>query len=90
MEELVLSGNKKYFGVRQKILNGTLLIILSNDRFLACSYIDVKTANKLKQKAAIVTGVKTFDDMLDAQIVAQTDYCDGDFIGKTGLEFLQS
>jgi uncharacterized protein YunC (DUF1805 family) len=47
-----------------------LLIIKGSKGFLGCGYIDVETCNKTGEACAIVTRVKTHDDMLDAEIKA--------------------
>jgi uncharacterized protein YunC (DUF1805 family) len=47
-----------------------LLIIKGSKGFLGCGYIDVETCNKTDDACAIVTGVKTHDDMLNAEIKA--------------------
>ena len=47
-----------------------LLIIKGSKGFLACGYINVETCNKTGEACAIVTGVKTHDEMLHAEIKA--------------------
>lgn len=37
---------------------------------LGCGYINVETCNKTDEVCAIVTGVGSFDDMLNAKVVA--------------------
>lgn len=49
--------------------NTAVLIIAANNGFLACGYIKVETANKVGDACAIVTGVKTPEDMLEAYVV---------------------
>ncbi len=46
------------------------LIIKAERGFLGCGYFDINVANKVGDVAAIVTGVKTFEDMLNAKLVA--------------------
>lgn len=46
-----------------------LLIIKGSKGILACGYLNVETFNKTGEVAAIVTGVKSFEDMLAAKIV---------------------
>jgi uncharacterized protein YunC (DUF1805 family) len=45
-----------------------LLIRAMNGSFLACGFLDMDAAGKLNACAAKVRGVKTFDDMLKAEI----------------------
>lgn len=47
-----------------------ILIIGAEKGFLACGYLNVEIANKVDDVCAIVTGVKTPDDMLSAKVVA--------------------
>ena len=49
--------------------NTAVLIIAASNGFLACGYINVATANKVGDVCAIVTGVKTPEDMLEAYVV---------------------
>jgi uncharacterized protein YunC (DUF1805 family) len=47
-----------------------LLIIKGSKGFLGCGYINVETCNKTGEACAIVSGVKTHDDILNAEIKA--------------------
>ena len=53
--------------------NTFVLIIGAENGFLGCGYLNVEIANKVGDVCAIVTGVKTPDDMLDAKVVAASD-----------------
>lgn len=46
-----------------------LLIIAGSRGLLACGYLNVETFNKTGEVAAIVTGVKDFEAMLEAKVV---------------------
>jgi len=46
------------------------LIILGKRGHLACGYFNMEVASRLGLAAAQVTGVKTFDDMLKANVIA--------------------
>ncbi len=50
-----------------------LLIVKAPKGFLACGYIHVETCNKTGEACAIVTGVKTHDEMLTATVRAVSD-----------------
>ena len=50
-------------------LKRPLLVISGKNGVLACGYVNVKTFEKLDEAGAIVTGVSSFEDMLDASIV---------------------
>ena len=46
-----------------------LLIIQAKKGYVMCGYLNMNTANKLGDIAGKVTGVKTFDDVLNADVV---------------------
>ncbi|MDM8568231.1 DUF1805 domain-containing protein [Thiotrichales bacterium HSG1] len=59
---------------REKIdLKLPLLIIKGSKGFLACGYVNVETCNKTGEVCAIVSGVKTHDDMLNTDIKFVSD-----------------
>lgn len=70
--------------------NTNVLIISAEKGFLGCGYLNVEVANKVNDVCAIVTGVKTPDDMLDAQIIAVSEAAAklGITEGMTGKEAL--
>lgn len=45
-----------------------LLIIKGSKGLLACGYINAETCNKTNEACAIVSGVKTHEDMLAAEV----------------------
>ena len=53
--------------------NTFVLIIGAENGFLGCGYLNVEVANKVCDVCAIVTGVKTPDDMLDAKVIAVSE-----------------
>jgi uncharacterized protein YunC (DUF1805 family) len=68
-----------------------LLIIKGTKGFLACGYIHVETCNKTGEACAVVTGVKTHDDMTAADIKAVSIEAQklGVRIGMKGIEALE-
>lgn len=48
--------------------HASLLAIRAKNGVLGCGYISLATAEKMNDPVAIVTGVKTFDDMLAATV----------------------
>jgi uncharacterized protein YunC (DUF1805 family) len=68
-----------------------LLIIKGSKGFLGCGYINVETCNKTGEACAMVTGVKTHDDMLNAEIKAVSTEAAklGVRIGMKGEEALE-
>ena len=46
-----------------------LLIIQAKKGYVMCGYLNMNAANKIGDIAGKVTGVRTFDDMLNADVV---------------------
>jgi uncharacterized protein YunC (DUF1805 family) len=70
--------------------NTNVLIITSEKGFLSCGYIKIEVADKVGDVCAIVTGIKTIDEMLVANVIAVSDAAAklGVKVGKTGKEAL--
>ncbi|MCX5817278.1 MAG: DUF1805 domain-containing protein [Proteobacteria bacterium] len=68
-----------------------LLIISGTRGLLACGYLNVETFDKTGETAAIVTGVKNFDDMLNAKAVKVSNAAEQAGIepGMTGAEVVE-
>jgi uncharacterized protein YunC (DUF1805 family) len=68
-----------------------LLILKGSKGVLACGYLSVETFNKTGEAAAIVTGVKTFEDMAGAAVskVSQAGEQVGLRIGMTGAQVME-
>ena len=49
-----------------------LLLIKGEKGFVMCGYLNIDAAERLGAAAAIVSGVKSFDDVLNAEIKAAT------------------
>lgn len=50
-----------------------ILLVKSAGGFVGCGYFDVAVANRVGDAAAIVTGVKTIEEVLAAPIVRLSD-----------------
>jgi uncharacterized protein YunC (DUF1805 family) len=48
--------------------NAPLIVIQARKGYVMCGYLNIATANKLGDIAGKVTGVKTFEDVLNAPI----------------------
>jgi uncharacterized protein YunC (DUF1805 family) len=72
MEQVVVDG-KTYRGAHVSTEKANILMIQGDRGFLGCGYFKVETADKLGEAVAIVTGVKTYDDMLGAKVVAVSE-----------------
>ncbi len=49
-----------------------LLLIIAEKGFVMCGYLNVDAAEKIGVAAAMVSGVKSFEDVLNAQVKAVT------------------
>jgi len=60
-------------GIEIELPNAPNLVLLRGDKgFVMCGYLNIDVCEKLGLVAAMVTGVKTVDDLLDAEIKAAT------------------
>jgi uncharacterized protein YunC (DUF1805 family) len=68
-----------------------LLLIIAEKGFVMCGFLNVEAAERLGIAAAMVSGVKTFDDVLEAQVKALTSKAKsfGIEIGMKGTEALK-
>jgi len=49
--------------------NAPILLIKAKEGFVGCSYLSVETANKIGDAIAIVSGVSSFEDVLNAKVI---------------------
>ena len=59
---------KKYVALKQNMGNMPLIVVKAKNGYVACSYIDKETAEKVGDVAAFVAGVKDVDDLMRAKI----------------------
>jgi len=66
--------NGKYFqGLKVELKALPPILLISGEKgFVMCGYLNLEVAEKLEAAAAIVTGVKSFEDVLNAEIKAAT------------------
>lgn len=67
---------KEYESLQQKIGNLPLIVIRAKNGYVACSYIDKGTAEKVGDIAAFVAGVKNVDDFKKAKIREVTTWAE--------------
>ncbi|MBF0198897.1 MAG: YunC family protein [Planctomycetes bacterium] len=89
MEDILIKG-QKFEGALLATAQANILMIKANIGFLGCGYFSIETADKLNEPLAIVTGVKNYDDMLEASIikVSQAAQKAGINVGMKGAEAL--
>jgi len=84
--------DKACLGVKVELPDSPpLLLILAEKGFIMCGFLNMDAAEKLNVAAAMVSGVKTFDDVLNAQVKAVTSKAKGFGvdIGMKGSEALK-
>ena len=72
MEQLDLEG-RKVLGIKIELPGSPpLLVLVAEKGFVMCGYLNVQVAEKLGVAAAMVSGVRTFEDVLEASVRACT------------------
>ena len=66
--DIIEVKNGAAFGVKVKLENANFLLIKAEKGYLVCGYFDEKMVEKLKDTAVIISGVKTFNDMLKKKV----------------------
>ena len=68
-----------------------LLLIVAEKGFVMCGFLNIDAAERLGVAAAMVSGVKTFEDVLNAQVKAMTSKAKvfGVEVGMKGTEALK-
>jgi len=65
--------DKTALGLRAELPDSPpLIVIIGRTGFVGCGFINIEAAEKLNVSAATVSGVKSFDDVLNAEIRAAT------------------
>ena len=67
-KEGVEFDGRKYMALKQNMGNLPLIVVRAKNGYVACSYIDKETAEKVGDIAAFVSGVKDVDDFKRAKI----------------------
>ena len=68
-----------------------LLLIIGEKGFVMCGFLNIESAEKLSVAAAVVSGVKTFEDVLNGQVKAATSKAKnlGVEVGMIGADALK-
>jgi uncharacterized protein YunC (DUF1805 family) len=70
--EQIKIGNASCLGLKVDLKPAPLLLIIGAKGFLSCGFLNVEVAEKLGVAAAVVSGVKTFDDVLNGEVKSLT------------------
>ena len=83
--------NGSALGIKIEMKTAPLLLIKTSKGFVMCGYLNIEAAEKMNDTAAKVSGVKTFDDVLNAKVNALTTNAKALGIkeGMTGREALE-
>ncbi len=92
MKKSILLEKGKVTGYSIDLGNAPLLLIQAKKGYVMCGYLNMNTANKLGDIAGRVTGVKTFDDMLNAKVVEVSEHAKQTGLnqGMSGKDFLNA
>jgi len=72
VDSLKIDG-KVCLGVKVELPDSPpLLLVVAHKGFVMCGFLNVEIAERLSVAAAMVSGVKTFEDVLSAQVRATT------------------
>jgi len=68
-----------------------LLLIIGEKGFVMCGFLNIESAQRLSVAAAVVSGVKTFEDVLNGQVKAVTSKAKnlGVEVGMIGADALK-
>lgn len=83
---------KSFMGLRTDLPDSPpLLLIMGEKGFVMCGFLNVESAEKLGATAAVVSGVKNFDDVLNGQVKAVTSKAKnlGIEVGMKGADALK-
>ncbi|MCD6279734.1 DUF1805 domain-containing protein [Candidatus Micrarchaeota archaeon] len=77
VEDIVIEiNNKKFCGHKIFVGNMPLIIIYGKKGYIASSYINKETAEKLGDIAGFVTNIKDFDDLTHAKVKYTTSWAE--------------
>ena len=83
-------GGKKVLGVTIPTPNSNLLMVSTPKGYIMCGYLNIETAERLGDCAAVVKGVKNLDELLEGRVVEITNSAkkSGIKIGMKGIKAL--
>jgi uncharacterized protein YunC (DUF1805 family) len=91
MEKKIIELEKgKAEGFLIELGNASLILIKAKRGYVMCGYLNMAASNKFGDIAGRVTGVKSFEDVLNAEIVEISDNAKkmGLVVGMKGRDFL--
>lgn len=90
MDDVQVDG-RLLAGVNLSTEHSVILAIRAERGLLGCGYLSIETADRLGDALAVVRGVRSYEDMLSAEVVATSRRAAklGVTPGCTGLEALR-
>jgi uncharacterized protein YunC (DUF1805 family) len=90
MEKIIQLDKGKAEGFLIELDNAPLILIKAKKGYVMCGYLNMNAANKLGDIAGRVTKVKSFEDVLNAEILEISDNAKkaGLAAGMRGKDFL--
>ena len=78
-------------GIRVDLKSAPLLMIVGEKGFLMCGFLNIDAADRLGEAAAVISGVSSFDEMLEKPVKAATSEAEklGIKVGMPGREALE-
>lgn len=70
--QMVEIEGKRAIGIKVELEPAPFLMIKADNGILSCGFINIDAAEKIGIAAAMVSGVKTFEDVLRASVKAVT------------------
>lgn len=72
IDKFTIDG-KTFQGMKSTLIDLPPLLLIKGEKgFIMCGYLNIDVAEKLGAAAATVSGVKSFNDVLNAEIKAST------------------
>ena len=90
--EKIKIDDKTVLGLKVELPDSPPLLLMVGEKgFIMCGYLNVEVAERLQVAAAMVSGVKSFQDVLEAEIKAVTSKARemGISLGMKGREALR-
>ncbi len=84
--------DKTCLGVRVELPSSPpLLLMIAEKGFIMCGFLNIAVAEKLDVAAAVVSGVKNFEDVLNGEVKAATSKAKalGVDVGMKGIDVLK-
>lgn len=69
-EKVIKIQGYEFSGLQVELPQANLVMAVAKKGFIMCGYLNMETAEKFNQAAAMVTGIKTIEDLTDTNLVS--------------------